>query len=87
MGTNKVTGPGLDGVTKRVPQPYAEWMHKWIKNNAALRKAGDEYANKVFNDNNGTAMTVFDGTLTDAQIDDVIAYIANPPKETPPGGD
>jgi len=87
LGTNKITGPGLDGVTKRVPQPYADWMHKWIKNNAALRKSGDAYANKVFNDNGGTAMTVFDGTLSDAQIDDVIAYIANPPKEPTPGGD
>ena len=78
LGSNKITGPGLEGVTKRVPQPYADWMHKWIKNNAALRKSGDAYANKVFADNGGTAMTVFDGTLTDAQIDDVIAFLANP---------
>ncbi len=41
IGSNKVTGPGLEGVTGRVPQPYADWMLKWIKNNAALRKSGD----------------------------------------------
>ena len=80
-GTNKVTGPGLAGVTTRVPQPYAEWMHKWIMNNAALRKTGDAYANKVFADNGGTAMTVFEGALNDAQVDDIIAFLANPPKE------
>lgn len=81
VGQGKLVGPDLAGVTARVPQPYEEWMHKWILNNAALRKGGDAYANKVFQDNNGTAMTVFDGVLTDAQIDDVIAYLANPPKE------
>jgi mono/diheme cytochrome c family protein len=79
-GTNKVTGPGLAGVTDRVPQPYQEWMHKWILNNAALRKSGDAYANKVYADNGGTNMTVFDGTLNDAQVDDIIAFLKNPPK-------
>jgi mono/diheme cytochrome c family protein len=82
LGTNKVTGPGLQGVTDRVPQPYADWMFKWIKNNAALRKSGDAYANKVFADNGGTAMTVFDGALTDDQIKNIIAYVAHPPAET-----
>ncbi|MGP8216523.1 MAG: c-type cytochrome [Bacteroidia bacterium] len=80
-GTNKVTGPGLQDVTKRVPQPYAAWMHKWIKNNAAVIQSGDEYAKKIFDENNHTAMTVFDGVLTDAQIDDVIEFLANPPKQ------
>ncbi len=79
-GTNKIVGPGLEGVTTRVPQPYAEWMHKWIKNNAAVLKT-DAYAQKIFADNGKVSMTVFDGTLTDAQIDDVIAFLANPPKE------
>jgi mono/diheme cytochrome c family protein len=82
LGSNKITGPGLQGVTDRVPSPYQDWMLKWIKNNAALRKSGDAYANKVFADNNGTAMTVFEGALTDDQIKNIIAYIANPPQET-----
>lgn len=81
IGTNKITGPGLQGVTGRVPAPYQDWMLKWIKNNAALRKSGDSYANKIFADNNNTAMTVFEGTLTDDQIKDIIAYVANPPQE------
>jgi cytochrome c2 len=84
LGTNIVTGPGLQDVTKRVPQPYAEWMHKWIKNNAAVIKSGDAYANKLIAENPGKTMTVFDGVLTDSQIDDVIAFLANPPKEAGP---
>lgn len=86
LGTNKVTGPGLQGVTDRVPQPYQDWMLKWIKNNAAFRKTGDAYANKVFADNGNTAMTVFEGTLNDDQIKNIIAFLANPPKDNG-GGD
>ena len=84
LGTNKVTGPGLQGVTDRVPQPYVDWMLKWIKNNASFRKTGDAYANKVYADNGGTAMTVFEGQLTDDQIKNIIAYVANPPAEVTP---
>jgi mono/diheme cytochrome c family protein len=81
LDDQKLTGPGLAGVTTRVPQPYEAWMLKWIKNNIALQKSGDAYANKVAGDNNHVAMTVFDGTLSDEQIQDIIAYVANPPKE------
>ncbi|HTB30640.1 MAG TPA: c-type cytochrome [Bacteroidia bacterium] len=81
IGKGKITGPDLAGVTGRVPSPYQDWMFKWIKNNAALRKSGDAYANKVYADNNGVAMTVFDGALTDDQIKNIIAYVANPPAE------
>jgi mono/diheme cytochrome c family protein len=81
IGSNKITGPGLAGVTDRVPSPYQDWMLKWIRNNAALRKSGDAYANKVFADNSNTTMTVFEGALTDDQIKNIIAYVANPPQE------
>ncbi len=86
LGANKVVGPGLQGVIDRVPSQ--DWMLSWIKNNNALRKSGDAYANKVFTDNNGAAMTVFDGQLTDDQIKNVIAFLAHPPApETAGGGD
>jgi mono/diheme cytochrome c family protein len=74
--TQKLTGPGLEGVTKRVPS--VEWMHKWIKNNEALIKGGDKYANKIFEENNRAQMTVFTN-LSDAEIDAIIKYIQNPP--------
>ncbi len=80
IGSNKIIGPGLEGVTDRVPSPYEDWMAKWIKNNVGFRKSGNAYANQVFNDNNSTTMPVFEGILNDAQIKNIIAYLANPPK-------
>lgn len=77
----KLTGPGLKGVGDRVPKPAEEWMHKWIKNNKAVLKSGDAYATKVYNENGKQAMDVFDGVLSDADIDAVIAYVKNPPAE------
>jgi mono/diheme cytochrome c family protein len=75
----KLVGPGLKDVTSRVPQPADEWLFKWIKNNVALQKSGDAYANKIFNDNGKVPMLVFDGVLKDDAIKSVIAYIKNPP--------
>lgn len=73
----KLTGPGLAGVFDRAPK--GDWMHKWIMNNEKLIKSGDAYANKIFNENGKAAMTVFEGQLTDADVDAVIAYIKAPP--------
>ncbi len=81
LGTNKITGPGLQGVGDRVTAPAADWMFKWVKNNNALRKSGDAYANKVYADNGNVAMTVFEGDLTDDQVKNVVAFVLNPPKE------
>lgn len=73
MGTNKITGPGLEGVFTRVPA--GDWLHKWIKNNEAMIKSGDQYANKVYNENGKAVMTVFASTLSDEDIDAVIKYM------------
>ena len=70
------------GVTSRVPQPAEEWMHKWIKNNKAVLASGDAYAVKLFNENNKQNMDVFDGVLSDDDINSVIEYVKNPPVET-----
>jgi mono/diheme cytochrome c family protein len=78
LGTNKLTGPGLEGVLTRVPSE--DWMHKWIKNNQALIKSGDAYANKIYTENGGAQMTVFED-LSDADISAIIGHIKNPPKE------
>lgn len=72
----KLTGPGLAGVSKRVPS--LDWMKKWIKNNEALIKAGDPYAVKIYEENNRAQMTVFTN-LSDAEIDAIIKYFTNPP--------
>jgi len=75
----KLTGPGLKGVAERVPS--AEWLHNWIKNNKAVLKSGDAYANKIFGENGKQNMDVFDGVLSDDDINAVIAYVKNPPVE------
>jgi len=79
MGTNVLTGPGLSGVMTRVPSE--DWLKKWIKNNEALIKSGDAYANKVYNDNGKKPMTVFE-FLSDEEITAVIEYIKAPPAPT-----
>jgi mono/diheme cytochrome c family protein len=77
LGTNKLTGPGLEGVMSRVPGE--QWLHDWIKNNKALIASGDQYAVKVFTENNKLDMTVFASTLTDDDIKALIGFIKAPP--------
>lgn len=73
----KLTGPGLAGVFDRAPK--GDWLHKWILNNEKLIKAGDPYAVKIFNENGKAAMTVFEGQLSDKDVDAILDYIKNPP--------
>ncbi len=83
-----LTGPGLAGVAQRVPSD--DWMFKWIKDNNALRKSGDAYANGIRAKYDNKDMTVFNGVISDEDIKAVIAYIKNPPPPTvakgPEGG-
>ncbi len=81
LGKNKITGPGLEGVSTRVPSE--NWMYKWIKNNNAVLKSGDAYAQKIFAENGGAQMTVFND-FTDDDITAVIKYVKEykPPVET-----
>lgn len=76
------TGPALMGVKDRVqPGSFAsadEWLKAWIKDNAKLRASGDAYANKIYNDNNKAAMTIF-GFLSDAQLADIVAFLDKGP--------
>jgi cytochrome c2 len=77
------TGPALHDVVDRVPKPSNEWLHKWIKNNVEFRASGDAYANKIYNDYKGAAMTVF-GYLSDTEIDNIIAYLNTKPSDPQP---
>ena len=59
----KMTGPALRDIEARLADEQGldrEWMRsKWIRNSAGLIKSGDAYANKIYNEYNGTAMTAF----------------------------
>ena len=76
IGATKVVGPGMKGVMSRVPSE--EWLKGWIKNNVAIIKSGDAYANKIYVENNKASMTVFNN-LKDDEIASVIEYLKNPP--------
>jgi len=73
----KLTGPGLAGVFDRAPK--GDWLKNWILNNEKLIKSGDAYANKIYNENGKAAMTVFEGQLTDKDVDAILAYVKAPP--------
>ena len=77
----KLTGPALKGIVTSLAAEGVdkEWLHKWIMNNEALRKSGDKRANDIFIEYNKTAMDIFEGRLTDQDIDDILAYVENPP--------
>lgn len=80
----KLTGPGLAGLSSRVPKPEDEWLAAWIKNNNKVIAAGDAYAKKLVADNGGAdAMSEFE-FLTDDEVKALVAYIKAPPapKET-----
>ena len=52
--------------------PSEDWLKGWIKNNVALIKSGDAYANKIYGENNKAAMTTFNNLK-----DDEIAAVVN----------
>ncbi|RAJ77290.1 cytochrome c [Chitinophaga dinghuensis] len=76
----RVTGPALMYVTAVRDH---KWLFDFIRNNAALLASGDREANCLFNEYNKTAMTLFPN-LSDADIEDIIAYIDNYGKEKDP---
>ena len=80
---DKVVGPGLLGVESRVPGK--DWLHKWIRNSSAVIATGDAYANQVFNANGKVQMSSFP-SLSDADIDGILAYIDQAGKPSPTPG-
>ncbi len=76
-----MTGPSLRYVETRLSDEQGldrAWLSDWIRNSAGLVKSGDSYANQIYNEYNGTAMTAFP-TLSDQDISDILAYTATDP--------
>ncbi|MBW8242086.1 c-type cytochrome [Muricauda oceani] len=92
----KMTGPALANVETRLAEDEGldkEWIYAWIKNSPAVIASGDSYANKIYAEYNQAAMTPFP-TLSNEDIDNILAYTAAPPKAaaqstaaTPAGGE
>lgn len=72
----KLTGPGLKGIFDRAPK--GDWLKNWILNSEKLIKGGDAYANKIFNDNNKAAMSVFEGQLSEADVNSILEFLKAP---------
>ncbi len=70
----KLIGPPLRNIAQ---QRSLAWLHKWIRNNAALRDSGDRDALAIFEEYKGQIMTAFP-QLSDQQIDDILAYTSQP---------
>lgn len=81
----KMTGPALANVVSRLDEEQGlgkDWLYAWIKNSPGVIKSGDSYANKLYAEYNQAAMTAFP-TLTNTDIDDILAYTAATPKAAP----
>ncbi|MEZ4855529.1 MAG: c-type cytochrome [Gelidibacter sp.] len=83
----KMTGPALRDIEQRIADEAGldrKWITAWIHNSSGLIKSGDAYANKIFKEYNGVAMTAFP-QLSDQDISDILAYTAEKPKESAAG--
>ena len=66
----KLIGPALKGVSAKYDK---EWLYAWIKNSAAMIKAGDEQAVAIYEEYNKVAMNAFP-QLSNEDIDNILAY-------------
>ena len=79
--TRKMTGPPLANVAERLSEDEGldrEWLYAWIKNSPGMISDGDAYGNKIYNEYSQAPMTPFP-TLSNADIDDILAYTSAPP--------
>jgi len=70
----KMTGPALRNVETRLSEEQGldrEWLYTWIRNSSGLIKSGDAYANKIYNEYGGAAMTAFP-QLSDEDLNNVV---------------
>lgn len=73
MDSRKLTGPGLAGVTDRVPK--GNWLRNYILNSDKVTASGDAYARKIKAENGNASMTVFEGTLSNTDISALMKYM------------
>lgn len=72
IGKGKLVGPDLANIEEQRPK---EWIVSFIKSSQTVIKSGDKYADSLFKAFNQMPMPDHPN-LTNAQIDDLLAYIA-----------
>jgi len=82
----QLTGPALAGAAERWNDD--KMLHAWIKNNQKVIASGYPHAVAIYNQFNKTPMNVFEGSLSDQDIDAIIKYIKDykPPVPAAGGG-
>jgi cytochrome c2 len=87
----KMTGPALEGVIDRWKaagdfkgKTGEQWLRSWITNWNDPVAAGMPYAVKM-QSYDASAMTVFAGQISDEELNNILAYIANPAAAAPAG--
>jgi mono/diheme cytochrome c family protein len=70
IGSGRLVGPDLIGVTEKYDKP---WLKQFIKSSTNLIKAGDSQAVKIFTEYANMPMP--DTKLSDAEIDAIIGFI------------
>lgn len=68
----KLIGPALAGIEDRAPS--IDWIKEFVRNSSKVIASGDEYANKVYEENGKMLMTSFT-SLSDDQIMSILAYV------------
>ena len=76
LTTAKLVGPGLLGVSGRVPD--STWLMSWIKNPAGMLESGDVYATQLVKAYTPVIMPGF-STLKEIELKAIIAYIDSYP--------
>ena len=74
----KMTGPALRYVETRLSEDEGldrEWLNAWIRNSNSVIKSGDAYANKIYNEYNGAAMTAYPQFSDDGGLESERTYV------------
>lgn len=71
---DKSTGPALKDARSRWADAGEGAIYEWVRDNGALRAAGNAYANKIYAEYNGSPMNPFP-KLTNEQIDAIFDYV------------
>lgn len=75
----KIIGPALAGTSDRLEE---SWLIPWIRNSQKVIASGDEYANKIYEENGRTQMQAFN--LSDDEIKSILAYVKDETAKGPP---